>query len=214
MATIYDPIRIGPLEAPNRFHHRPMWSGSADPWGFILPRTVEMYRRIARGVTASSPCRSPSPQSSTWHRITSHLRDAIYPGVSSPARFGWREPGGIQLTPGPLSNPRWQIHVPKSERFVPAPSDAPADWSYHGKPTRALTPEGVEEAIESFAQGAARAAEAEFDYVMIHATHGSLPMQFLSPRWNRRDEYGADRSLFLRSTPARPPRDLARFCPA
>jgi 2,4-dienoyl-CoA reductase-like NADH-dependent reductase (Old Yellow Enzyme family)/NADPH-dependent 2,4-dienoyl-CoA reductase/sulfur reductase-like enzyme len=204
MATIYDPIRIGPLEARNRFHHRPMWSGSADPWGFILPRTVEMYRRIARGghglVTVQVACVHKSSYVAPNHIAV--FEDAYIPGLWELARAIKMEgaKAGIQLFyAGSLSNPRWQIHVPKSERFVPAPSDAPADWSYHGKPTRALTAEGVEEAIESFAQGAARVAEAEFDYVMIHATHGSLPMQFLSPRWNRReDEYGADRSLFLR----------------
>ncbi|MBI2964321.1 MAG: FAD-dependent oxidoreductase [Deltaproteobacteria bacterium] len=204
MATVYDPIRIGPMEAANRFHHRPMWSGSADPWGYILPRTVEMYRRIARGgyglVTVQVACVHRSSYVAPNHLAV--FDDSYIPGLWELARAIKMEGSraGMQLFyAGSLSNPRWQIHLPEKERFVPAPSEAPGDWSYHGKPTRALSAADVDEAIEAFARGAARMAEAEFDYAMIHATHGSLPMQFLSPRWNRRtDEYGADRSLFLR----------------
>jgi 2,4-dienoyl-CoA reductase-like NADH-dependent reductase (Old Yellow Enzyme family) len=54
-----------------------------------------------------------------------------------------------------------------------------------------MTTEEIEETIEAFAKVARRAKEAEFDAVQLHAAHGWLLSEFLSPYTNRRtDEYG------------------------
>lgn len=58
---------------------------------------------------------------------------------------------------------------------------------------RELTTEEVYELIEKFGDAALRAKKAGFDGIEIHAGHGYLPTQFMSPYVNRRtDEFGGD----------------------
>ncbi len=63
----------------------------------------------------------------------------------------------------------------------------------------ALTKEKIKNIIDSFEKSARYAQEAGYDYIEIHGAHGYLINQFLSPLKNfREDEYGKNRSLFLK----------------
>ena len=54
-----------------------------------------------------------------------------------------------------------------------------------------MTGEDIRKVVEAFGKGAARAENAGFDGVQIHAAHGYLLSQFLSPFYNKRkDDYG------------------------
>lgn len=55
-------------------------------------------------------------------------------------------------------------------------------------PPRALTDREIEEIIERWARAAGLAVEAGFTGVQVHAAHGYLGSQFLSPHVNRRDD--------------------------
>ncbi|KAK5197748.1 NADH-dependent flavin oxidoreductase [Exophiala xenobiotica] len=58
-------------------------------------------------------------------------------------------------------------------------------------PPRQLTISDIQETVMAFAQSARRAVEAGIDVIEIHAAHGYLIHQFLSPITNRRtDRYG------------------------
>lgn len=70
-----------------------------------------------------------------------------------------------------------------------APSAIPFNES---SPTpKEMTKADIEETVQAFQDGARRAKKAGFDVIEIHAAHGYLINEFLSPLSNRRqDEYG------------------------
>ena len=69
---------------------------------------------------------------------------------------------------------------------------APSAVPFEGYPTpRALTLEEIQELPSAFVAAAQRAEDAGFDVLEIHAAHGYLLHEFLSPLSNQRnDEYG------------------------
>lgn len=72
---------------------------------------------------------------------------------------------------------------------IQAPSAIAFNDQY--KTPTAMTAEEIDETVQAFRDGAIRAKKAGFDVIEIHAAHGYLINQFLSPLTNKRtDEYG------------------------
>lgn len=88
----------------------------------------------------------------------------------------WQTPGGaIAIDKG-----GWQVAAPSAVRF--------AD---HYPLPQALDEAGIAQIVGQFAAAAGRALTAGFDVIEIHAAHGYLLHQFLSPISNQReDRYG------------------------
>lgn len=72
--------------------------------------------------------------------------------------------------------------------------------SYFRQMTRPMSEQDARNAIIDFALAAKRAQAAGFDGVQLHAGHGWLIHQFLSPRTNTRKNAFGDKGLFLEET--------------
>jgi 2,4-dienoyl-CoA reductase-like NADH-dependent reductase (Old Yellow Enzyme family) len=122
-------------------------------------------------------------QRDAWVRITAFIRSQ---GAAA----------GIQLAHAGRKASTWrpfaprQGTVPESEGgWEPvAPSAVP--FTGYAVP-RALTPGDILELVDDFVAAAERAVDAGFQLIEIHAAHGYLLHEFLSPLSNERtDEYG------------------------
>ncbi|MFC3958966.1 NADH:flavin oxidoreductase/NADH oxidase [Halovivax cerinus] len=72
-----------------------------------------------------------------------------------------------------------------------APSAVPYPYDDESPVTTRLDGDGIADVVDSFRAGARRAREAGFEIAEVHAAHGYLLHEFLSPVTNRReDEYG------------------------
>lgn len=88
------------------------------------------------------------------------------------------------------------------EGEILAPSALPFDDNM--KTPKEMTKAEIEKTIQAFAHAAERAKKADFDVIELHAAHGYLINEFLSPLTNKRtDDYGGtqeNRYRFLRET--------------
>lgn len=81
--------------------------------------------------------------------------------------------------------------TPEEGAWRPVGPSAIAFGPGYSEPS-ALDHAGISEIVDAFRQAALRALRAGFDYVEIHAAHGYLLHEFLSPLANQRtDEYGS-----------------------
>ncbi|MEU1281747.1 NADH:flavin oxidoreductase/NADH oxidase family protein [Streptomyces sp. NPDC005805] len=106
------------------------------------------------------------------------------------ARAGKSGGGAIWMQ---INHPGRQIQA-DMPGVVWGPSDVGVSLGKHssrfGRPT-AMTPRQIEDTVTRYAVTARRAEEADFDGVEIHAAHGYLLSQFLSPLVNTRtDQWG------------------------
>ena len=81
--------------------------------------------------------------------------------------------------------------LPALNSLEPPPLAFSSVEDFTKSPRRIMEKDDLDELVDAFAQGARRAGEAGFDGVQIHAAHGYLLSQSLSPALNKRnDAYG------------------------
>ena len=200
MAHLFDPLTIRSLTLPNRVMVSPMCEyssvdGFANDW-----HLVHLGSRAAGGAglvlteaTAVVPEGRISPQDlGIW-------RDDHVERLAAIARFihGQGSVAGMQLAHAGRKASTYRPWdgagmVPESEggwTNVVAPS---ALRFADGFPLpQALTLAGIREVVDAFARAARRALDAGFQVIEIHAAHGYLINEFLSPLTNKReDTYG------------------------
>ena len=198
MTHLFRPYPLRGLTVRNRAWVAPMCQYSADDgvpndWHLVH---LGSFARGGAGLvmteaTAVSPEGRISPadtgiwnddQQDAWARVVEFVR-----GQGATAAIQLAHAGRKASTRPPFEG---RGPVPPGEGGWTAM--APSPVAYPGLPVpRELGREDVDRVVEDFARAAHRSVAAGFDALEIHAAHGYLLHEFLSPLSNRRDdEYG------------------------
>lgn len=182
--AILRPITLGTIEIPNRVVRAPHLTQYTSR-GQVTDQFVAYHEARARGGVGLSILESatvdrsisPAPLDASSDRVVDGLaRVADVVHTHGMRVFGQLYHGGNQVAPLDGSAP-W------SASTIPG-------WTL-GLPARSMTPAMIEHAVHSFAAAAGRVKAAGLDGVELHAAHGYLIAQFLSPLTNcRSDDYG------------------------
>jgi 2,4-dienoyl-CoA reductase-like NADH-dependent reductase (Old Yellow Enzyme family) len=200
MPGLFDPLAIRDLKFANRVFVSPMCQysskdGYANDWHLVHlgSRAVGGAGLVLTEATAVLPEGRISPQDlGIWKDEHIEMLSRIAGFIHEQGSIA-----GMQLAhagrKASTSRP-WEGHdaVPESEggwKKVVAPSALPFSDTY--PMPQALTLDGIQEVIAAFAAAARRACQAGFRVIEIHAAHGYLIHEFLSPLSNQRqDDYG------------------------
>lgn len=191
-----EPTTLGQLKLKNRFVMAPVKTAYGTPDGRVTERHLTYYTNVAKGGTALVILEPVSvTQTGKEHpkQLTIHL-DTSVTDLKKIVNI-LHENGALACLnlnhAGRAANPKATGTAPLAPSAIPCPTT--------GQTPAVLTVMQIEEIIEAFGKGVARASEAGFDAVEVQCGHGYLVSQFLSSRTNlREDEYGRDRTLFLR----------------
>lgn len=187
MTHPFDPIIINGMALANRFVRSATWEGLATDDGMVTDRLIELYRNLAEGevgLIISSHCYvAPSGKATPWQ--VGIYSEKLLPGLTRLVRTVHEAGGKIvcQLAHAGLFG---RPDIPGEVPFAPS-----AVSGFTGTLPRAMTPDDINGTIIHFGDAAALARSAGFDGIQIHAAHGYLLSQFLSPAFNQRqDDYG------------------------
>ncbi len=186
-SLVFEPKEIGGMVIKNRLVRSATTEGMASEDGSVTDKLVELYKILAEGgvgliITGYAYVQ---PSGKALPRQTGIYRDDLIPGWRKIAETVHEHGDGCKVAMQLVHCGRqsWSLEetMAPSVVFEPVVNKMP----------REMTVEEIEETIEAFAEAARRAKEAGFDAVQLHAAHGYLLSQFLSPYTNRRtDEYG------------------------
>jgi 2,4-dienoyl-CoA reductase-like NADH-dependent reductase (Old Yellow Enzyme family)/thioredoxin reductase len=189
--ALFNPGRIGQMELKNRLVMAPMGTYLANRDGTVIERLKKYYEERARGGVALIIVEIAGidhPRGRAMTRQIAISDDKFIPGLSdlAAAIHSHGAKMGIQLHHGGrIASP-----LLSGGNEAVAPSPAPLIPAQLGS-ARELTINEIANLVRCYAMAAGRAKKAGIDGVEIHAGHGYLISQFLSPSINqRRDQYG------------------------
>jgi 2,4-dienoyl-CoA reductase-like NADH-dependent reductase (Old Yellow Enzyme family) len=194
MPHLFEPLTLRGLTLKNRIVMSPMCQYSADPDG--LPTDWHYVHYPARAVGGVGLIVVEATAVESRGRIS--IADlGLYDDrqVEPMARLVamCHDLGakiGVQLAHAgrkAFSNPPNQKGFGPEQPVAPSPVPFDEGWNV----PQALTPSEIDQVVGSFQEAARRALAAGFDLIQLHAAHGYLINEFLSPLSNfRADRYG------------------------
>jgi 2,4-dienoyl-CoA reductase-like NADH-dependent reductase (Old Yellow Enzyme family) len=189
MSTVFEPGAISGMILKNRFVCSSIYDGMAEKDGSCSQKVVDLVAKPARGnvgliITGAAYVR---PDGFAYVGMAGIHDDSILPGLTAMTQ-AVHEPGGSIIAQlfhgGVFSNPEY------TGQEALGPSTLNTDNGPLGKE---MTTEQIQRIVVAFSEAAARAKKAGFDGVEVHAAHGFLLSQYLSPFFNHRgDAYGGN----------------------
>ncbi|HET9427177.1 MAG TPA: alkene reductase [Allosphingosinicella sp.] len=196
MPSLFDPIKLGAIEAPNRILMAPLTRGRASRRHVPTPLMTVYYAQRAGAGLIISEATGISQQGLGWPYAPGLWNDAQVEAWK-PVTEAVHEAGGrifAQLWHmGRVVHPSFLGGAqPVSASATTAPHKA---HTYDGRQpyveARALRADEIPALVGDYARAAGNALHAGFDGVQIHAANGYLIDQFLRDSSNLRDdEYG------------------------
>lgn len=188
MRKVFDETRINGMALANRLVRSATWEGMCEADGRPTPKLAVFYANLAKGgvgliITGYTFIRPDGRQLPGQMGIQS---DAFADEMRALTRAVHGEGGRICLQ---------LVHCGglASSKAIGSRPVAPSGVEVKQFPEvpAELSAAEIELLVSQFGEGAARAREYGFDAVQLHAAHGYLINQFLSPLTNRRnDAYG------------------------
>ncbi|EFQ22485.1 NADH:flavin oxidoreductase/NADH oxidase [Aminomonas paucivorans DSM 12260] len=185
---LFSPVRIGGLTARNRIESAPGSMGDLTPEGYLTRENVAAYEVKAGGGAAIVTIGESNVHTKTGKahgRMVPLDDDEVLPSLinTTDAIKHHGALASIELIhPGRRANPRYY----DGPIYGPSAGMGPL-----GVPVTELDEEHIEEIVEAFGDAAEMAKLGGVDLCMVHAGHGWLLHQFLSPLNNQRtDRFG------------------------
>ena len=188
MSKLFEKTAIKGLTIPNRFVRSATWEGMANDDGSCTQRLIDLMVQLVHGgvglIITGHTYVSPEGQARMGQMGIYH--DDLIAGLTDMTGAVHKAGGSIILQ---LAHAGCHADAERTGQkawgaSVMIDENGPLN-------NREMTPEDIRKVVEAFGKGAARAERAGFDGVQIHAAHGYLLSQFLSPFYNKRkDKYG------------------------
>jgi 2,4-dienoyl-CoA reductase-like NADH-dependent reductase (Old Yellow Enzyme family) len=193
--SLFMPIQIGNIEIPNRLFWPPWCFNWANTDGTVSEKLADFYLDLADGGCGLiiTGCTAVSPDSLLYERSMKLYHKDHIPGLKKLCAE-IKKRGSI---PGiQLMNFGRQSVTTFSGKELYAPSNIPCPVKTKKDPNyrlREMTLEDIKRVRNDYIYAAVLAIEAGVEVIQIHAAHGFLLNQFLSPYTNKRtDQYGGN----------------------
>ncbi|BBE34358.1 FAD-dependent oxidoreductase [Sphingosinicella microcystinivorans] len=185
---LFEPLRIGPVTAKNRFYQVPHCNGM----GHRAPSGMAAMRRVkAEGgwaVVCTEVCEIHPSADVSPHSHARLWDDSDIPALARAAEAIHQHDAlaGVELGHHGFRAQN------RTSREIPMGPSSHTVVSYDPVQSRVMDKEDIRNLRRWHVAAARRAKRAGFDIIYVYAAHGLVtPMQFLSKRYNQRtDEYG------------------------
>lgn len=187
MADLFDKNTLTGIELENRFVRSATYEGLADSNGAATDRMTELLLDLVKGgvglLITGHAYVSPEGQAGNLQLAihSDDLKESHSKMVSSIHQAGGKVVVQIAHS-GCQALPATTGCDPIAPSVIARPK---------GVIAKEMTVEDIDRVVDAFGKAAQRAKDCRYDGVQIHAAHGYLLSQFLSPAYNKRtDSYG------------------------